>query len=182
MPSIAITQPYEAVYILDPSLGDEQVQPILAKYRGVIETNGGVVESAEVWERRRLAYEIKGRTEGIYVVMLFSSKPAVEAELRRIFQISEDQIRYMIVRRDDAEAVETAPVAAAPAATTETLAATETPAVTETPAEAPAAEAIPEVAPATEEVAGTTAEAAPEAAAPAPETPESETPAEPVAA
>lgn len=168
MPSIAITQPYEAVYILDPGLGDEQIQPILAKYRGVIETNGGVVESAEVWERRRLAYEVKGRTEGIYVVMLFSSKPAVEAELRRIFQISEDQIRYMIVRRDDAEAVETAPEA--PAA--------ETPAVTE----APAAEAIPEAAPATEEVAGTTAEetvseTAPEAAAPAPETP-----AEPVAA
>ena len=183
MPSIAITQPYEAVYILDPGLGDEQIQPILAKYRGVIETNGGVVESAEVWERRRLAYEIKGRTEGIYVVMLFSSKPAVEAELRRIFQISEDQIRYMIVRRDDAEAVETAPeapVAAAPAAT-------EAPAAVETPAEAPAAEAIPKVAPATEEVAGTTAEetvseAAPEAAAPAPETTESETPAEPVAA
>ncbi len=171
MPSIAITQPYEAVYILDPGLGDEQIQPILAKYRGVVETNGGVVESAEVWERRRLAYEVKGRTEGIYVVMLFSSKPAVEAELRRIFQISEDQIRYMIVRRDDAEAVETAPEA--PAA--------------ETPAEAPAAEAIPEVAPATEEVAGTTAEetvseTAPEAAAPAPETTESETPAEPVAA
>ena len=179
MPSIAITQPYEAVYILDPSLGDEQIQPILAKYRGVVETNGGVVESAEVWERRRLAYEVKGRTEGIYVVMLFSSKPAVEAELRRIFQISEDQIRYLIVRRDDAEAVETAPEAPA--------AEMETPSVTETPAEAPAAEApaaevIPEVAPATEEVAGTTAEAAPEAAAPAPETTESETPAEPVAA
>lgn len=155
MPSIAITQPYEALYILDPSLGDEQVQPIVAKYRGVVETNGGIVESAEVWERRRLAYEVKGRTEGIYVLMLFSSKPAVEAELRRIFQISEDQIRFLITRRDDAEAVETAPAAAAD----------EAPAATE----APAAEAIPAVAPATEEVAGTTAEATPEAEA-APET------------
>ena len=101
MPSIAITQPYEAVYIVDPSLGDEQIGTIKAKYQGIVETGGGVVENIDVWERRRLAYEIKGRTEGIYVIMQFQSKPDVEAELRRIFQISEDQIRYMIVRRDD---------------------------------------------------------------------------------
>ncbi len=168
MPSIAITQPYEALYILDPGLGDEQIQPILAKYRGVIETNGGVVESAEVWERRRLAYEVKGRTEGIYVLMLFSSKPAVEAELRRIFQISEDQIRFLITRRDDAEAIETAPDA--PAAEAPAAAAPETPAATEEVAEAPAAEAIPAVAPATEEVAGTTAEETVSEAAPEAET------------
>ena len=174
MPSIAITQPYEALYILDPGLGDEQIQPILAKYRGVVESNGGVVESAAVWERRRLAYEVKGRTEGIYVVMLFSSKPAVEAELRRIFQISEDQIRFLITRRDDAEAAEAAPTAeAAPAAETPAPAAEE----------APAAEAIPAVAPATEEVAGTSAESAPEAEA-APEAAEAapEAEAEPAAA
>ena len=115
MPSIAITQPYEAVYIVDPDLGDERISAITAKYRGIIETGGGAVEKIDVWERRRLAYEIKGRTEGIYVVMQFQAKPAVEAELRRIFQISEDQIRYLIIRRDDDDAV--LPVAApAPAA------------------------------------------------------------------
>lgn len=103
MPSIAIAQPYEAVYIVDPSLGDEQIGTIKAKYQGIVETGGGVVENIDVWERRRLAYEIKGRTEGIYVIMQFQAKPAVEAELRRIFQISEDQIRFLIVRRDDEE-------------------------------------------------------------------------------
>ena len=103
MPSIAITQPYEAVYIVDPGLGDEQIGTIKAKYQGIVETGGGTVENIDVWERRRLAYEIKGRTEGIYVIMQFQAKPAVEAELRRIFQISEDQIRFLIVRRDDEE-------------------------------------------------------------------------------
>ena len=103
MPSIAITQPYEAVYIVDPGLGDEQIGAIKAKYSGIVETNGGTVGTIDVWERRRLAYEIKGRTEGIYVIMQFEAKPAVEAELRRIFQISEDQIRFLIVRRDDEE-------------------------------------------------------------------------------
>ena len=110
MPSIAITQPYEAVYIMDPDLGDERISAITAKYRQVVENGGGTLEKVDVWERRRLAYEIKGRTEGIYVVMQFRSKPAVEAELRRIFQISEDQIRFLIIRRDDEEAL--LPVAA----------------------------------------------------------------------
>jgi len=103
MPSIAITQPYEAVYIVDAGLGDEQIGVIKAKYQGIVETGGGAVENIDVWERRRLAYEIKGRTEGIYVIMQFQAKPDVEAELRRIFQISEDQIRFLIVRRDDEE-------------------------------------------------------------------------------
>ena len=115
MPSIAITQPYEAAYIVDPGLGDEQIQPIVAKYRAIIENGGGTFEKVDIWERRRLAFEVKGRTDGIYVFMQFRAKPAVEAELRRIFQISEDQIRYLIIRRDDAE--ELLPVGqAAPAA------------------------------------------------------------------
>ena len=119
MPSIAITQPYEAVYIMDPDLGDERISAITAKYRAVVETGGGTLEKIDVWERRRLAYEIKGRTEGIYVIMQFRAKPPVEAELRRIFQISEDQIRFLIIRRDDEEALLPvalpAPAAAAPA-------------------------------------------------------------------
>ncbi len=142
MPSIAITQPYEAVYIVAADLGDEQITAISAKYRGIVESGGGVVEKTDVWERRRLAYEIKGRTEGIYVVMQFRSKPAVEAELRRIFQISEDQIRFLIVRRDE----ETDPLPVAQTAASAPQAA---------PAPAPAAEADP----------AETAEEAPEPAA-----------------
>jgi len=103
MPSIAITQPYEAVYIVDATLGDEQIGAITAKYKTLIETGGGAVDKIDIWERRKLAYEIKGKTEGIYVIMQFHGKPAVEAELRRVFQISEDQIRFLIVRQDEVE-------------------------------------------------------------------------------
>ena len=167
MPSIAIEQSYEAVYIVDADLGDEQIGVITAKYRGVVEGGGGVVEKVDQWERRRLAYEIKGRTEGIYLVMQFRSKPAVETELRRIFQISEDQIRSMIVRRDEdsdavpvqngmpvrqfapapqAAPVQTAPVQAAPA--TAPAPATEAPVVEAAPVvETPPAEEPTVVAP-----------------------------------
>lgn len=103
MPSIPIAHLYEAIYIVDPDLGEEQVNAIAGKYKSLVETQGGTVEKIDVWERRKLAYEIKGRTEGIYVVMQFTCFPVVEAELRRIFLISEDQIRYMILRPDEIE-------------------------------------------------------------------------------
>lgn len=131
MPTIAITRPYEAVYIVDPDLGEEQVQAIIGRYRQIVESNGGAVTDVRVWERRKLAYEIKGRTEGIYVVMQFTGTSKAEAELRRIFQISEDQIRAMIVKQDrpapPAEEAASAP-SAAPA---------QAPAPVEAPAPAP---------------------------------------------
>jgi len=161
LPSIAITRPYEAIYILDPDLGDEQVQAIVTRYRQIVENNGGTVLSADVWERRKLAYAIKGRTEGIYVVMQFTGEAKVEAELRRVFQISEDQLRSMIVRPEPADApalpvAPTAPEQAVVAAPTPPGAVTEpeaapTPAVVAETADAPAeaAEAAePELAPA----------------------------------
>ncbi len=102
MPSVAITRPYEAVYIVDPDMGEEQISTVTNRYKQIVETNGGTVAKVDVWERRKLAYTIKGRTEGIYVVMHFSGPAQAESELRRIFQISEDQMRAMIVRQDEA--------------------------------------------------------------------------------
>lgn len=141
MPSIAITRAYEAIYILDPDLGDEQVQAIVTRYRQIVENNGGTVTSADVWERRKLAYAIKGRTEGIYVVMQFTGEATVEAELRRIFQISEDQLRAMIVKPEpaDAPALPAATPDAAPAPEPEAAAPPPAAPETETPEPAPAA-------------------------------------------
>jgi small subunit ribosomal protein S6 len=186
MPSIAITQPYEAVYILDPTLGDEQIGATTTKYRNVVETGGGAVGTIDVWERRRLAYEIKGRTEGIYVVMQFEAKPMVEAELRRVFQISEDQIRYMIVRRDENEADAPMPPPRSHfAASAAQAASAPAPAPVEVPAPAPAVEEAPTApeAPAGEAPVAETAatETAPVAETAATETApvvETETPAE----
>ena len=152
MPSIAITQPYEAVYIVDATLGDEQIGVITAKYKTLIETGGGAVDKIDIWERRKLAYEIKGRTEGIYVIMQFHAKPAVEAELRRVFQISEDQIRFLIVRQDEVEpalpVIAPAPVAeleAVPVAEAAPVAGETAPVVEEVAPAAEAAAETPEV-------------------------------------
>jgi len=151
MPSIAVSRSYEAIYILDPDSSDEQIATTTTRYKTVVETAGGTVEKLDVWERRRLAYPVKGRTEGIYVVMNFDGIATVEAELRRVFQISEDQIRYMIVKPEDVEPLlpiqESAPVAeaAAPvAAVVENSAVEAGPSVDETIAPAEAEEVAAE--------------------------------------
>jgi small subunit ribosomal protein S6 len=159
MPSIAVKRKYEAIYIIKPDATDEQINATIQRYKGIVENAGGEVEKTGVWERRKLAYEIKGYTEGIFVLLNFIGEATVEAELRRIFQISsgEDQIRYMIVKPEESEgtggrpspeltetvqrpAPAPAPVAEAPAAAP----------VAEAPAAAPVAEAAPEAAPAAE--------------------------------
>lgn len=171
MPSIAISRPYEAIYIVDPDLGEEQVNAITDRYKALVETNGGTVEKIDVWERRKLAYAIKGRTEGIYVVMQFTGVPSVEVELRRIFQISEDQLRAMIVKPEEGA------VSAPPAAESPVRAAAPVP----VPAPVPAVEDQP--APPDEDLAPTTEpEIDPVAAAEPPEAEAEPTEAEPTEA
>jgi small subunit ribosomal protein S6 len=91
---------YEAVFILETTLGDEQTRAIVDKYTGVITANGGIVDDTDRWDPRRLAYEIKGKREGIYYVVNFRSAAATRNELDRIFRISDDILRYIIVKQD----------------------------------------------------------------------------------
>lgn len=92
---------YEVVYVIAPDKTEEQVQAVIDKYTNLITNQGGTIDRTDVWERRRLAYEIKGYTEGIYVVTTFRSLPKAEAELRRVFRISEDTLRSIVIRPDE---------------------------------------------------------------------------------
>ena len=93
---------YEAMYIVDADTPDESLDPVIEKYNKIVTDGGGeVVESAK-WEkgRRPLAYEIAKKRDGLYVLMQFKSDAAVPKELDRIFKISDDVIRHLIVRQD----------------------------------------------------------------------------------
>jgi small subunit ribosomal protein S6 len=100
---------YEVVYVVAPDLSEEQVQTIVDKYANLITNRGGSVIKSDVWERRRLAYEIQGYHEGVYIVVHFRALPSVEAELRRVFRISEDTLRYVIIRPEDESVLNTPP-------------------------------------------------------------------------
>ena len=90
---------YEALYILDPALGEEEITALVEKFKGVVEANGTVSE-IDQWGKRRLAYPINDLNEGYYVLMTFESKPELPAELDRVMKITDSVMRSLIVCKD----------------------------------------------------------------------------------
>lgn len=89
---------YEAFYIVKPEFTEGDVQKIADRFKGIVETNGGTVERAGKWDKRKLAYEINGYKEGTYILMNFEAGAAVPAELSRLLGISDDVIRHRIFK------------------------------------------------------------------------------------
>lgn len=96
-----MVRPYEALYIVHPDLPDEEVSATMEKYKQVVEEQGGEVESVNRWEKRHLAYDVKGQREGIYVLMSFKSEAKAATELNRLFKIGDNVLRHIIVRLDE---------------------------------------------------------------------------------
>lgn len=89
---------YELMVILDPELEERTVAPSLDKFLNVIRKGGGTVENVNIWGRRKLAYEIKKKTEGIYAVVDLNSEPALAKELDRQLNLNESVLRTKLVR------------------------------------------------------------------------------------
>ncbi|GGL39581.1 30S ribosomal protein S6 [Phycicoccus endophyticus] len=89
---------YELMVILDPELDDRTVQPSLEKFLKVVTTDGGSIDTVDVWGRRRLAYEIKKKAEGIYAVVGFTAEPATAKELDRQLGLNESVMRTKLLR------------------------------------------------------------------------------------
>lgn len=89
---------YELMLILDPDLEERTIEPSLDAYLNLVRSDGGSVESVDVWGRRRLAYEIDKKHEGIYAVVTLSAEPATVAELDRQLGLNESVMRTKVVR------------------------------------------------------------------------------------
>lgn len=89
---------YEVMVIFDPDLEERTVAPALDNFLSVIRKDGGAVEKVDVWGRRRLAYEINKKNEGIYAVLDLSAPPAAVAELDRQLTLSESVLRTKVIR------------------------------------------------------------------------------------
>lgn len=92
---------YEITYIIDPALEEEQVNALVDRFSALVTTNGGEVAGIDRWEKRRLAYEINGKREGLYVVMTVRTTPQVMAEMDRQMRITEGIIRHIIIRPEE---------------------------------------------------------------------------------
>ncbi len=89
---------YELMVILDPEVEERTVAPSLEKYLSVVSQSDGKVDNVDIWGRRRLAYEINKRAEGIYAVVDFHATPAVAQELDRQLGLNEAVLRTKVLR------------------------------------------------------------------------------------
>jgi len=121
---------YEILLILEPDAAEERQEEILPRTRELIEKSGGTFDSHDVWGRRRLAYEIDHKGEGVYHLLTFSCEPTTLEEAARVLKITDGVMRHMATRR-----VATAAGAATSAPAEDTGAAEEYPAAEEAEAE-----------------------------------------------
>jgi small subunit ribosomal protein S6 len=91
---------YEVMVIFDPDTEERTVQPTLEKHLKVITKGGGSVDNLDIWGRRRLAYEIRKKSEGIYAVINLTAEPNDVKELDRQFTINEEIMRTKVIRPD----------------------------------------------------------------------------------
>jgi small subunit ribosomal protein S6 len=89
---------YELMVILDPDLEERTVAPSLDKFLNVVRQGGGTVDNVDVWGRRRLAYDIDKKSEGIYAVVNMNAEPAVAQELDRQLGLNEAVLRTKLIR------------------------------------------------------------------------------------
>jgi len=111
---------YEILLMLDPELAEERQEEILTRIRELVEKSGGTWRSHDAWGRRRLAYEIGHKGEGIYHLVVFQSDAPTLDEITRVLKIDDGVMRHLATRhiegsRTSAPRDDAAPVAAAAA-------------------------------------------------------------------
>jgi small subunit ribosomal protein S6 len=89
---------YELMVILDPELEERTVAPSLDRFLNVVRQGGGTVDNVDIWGRRRLAYDIKKKSEGIYAVVNMTATPEVAKELDRQLGLNESVLRTKLLR------------------------------------------------------------------------------------
>ena len=90
---------YEILLMLDPELPEERQDEIVARTRELVEKGNGTWVGHDPWGRRRLAYEIDKKTDGIYHLLQFDAEPETLDELTRILKITDGVMRHLATRR-----------------------------------------------------------------------------------
>ncbi len=91
---------YELMIILDPEVDERTVAPSLDKLLQVVKTGGGSIDKVDIWGKRRLAFEINKKAEGIYAVVDMTTNPALAQELDRQLGLNEAVLRTKLLRPD----------------------------------------------------------------------------------
>ena len=92
--------PYELLLIITPDFDESEAEALTDQVKGIIE-NGGTLLKVDPWGKKRLAYPIRKRSEGYYVLYIFESAPSFVAELSQSLRVIETILRYMVVQYED---------------------------------------------------------------------------------
>lgn len=90
---------YESVVIINSSLEETKIKSVVEKISNLINSNGKV-ETVEEIGSKKLAYEINKQKEGYYVVYNFESNPGAIAELERVYRITDEVIKFIVVKKE----------------------------------------------------------------------------------
>jgi small subunit ribosomal protein S6 len=115
---------YEILLMLDPELPDERQNEIVGRVRELVERSGGSWDAHSPWGRRRLAYEIQHKGEGVYHLLTFECDAETLDEISRVLKITDGVMRHLAVRRVQGAAA-TPPPPPAPVAAEESVQTTE---------------------------------------------------------
>ena len=91
---------YEIMVIIDPDVDERQVPALLEKHLKVITSENGIIDGQDIWGKRRMAYEINKKPEGIYAVLNVTAAPESVSEMDRLMTIDEQIMRTKVMRTD----------------------------------------------------------------------------------
>ena len=94
-----MTNNYETIMIINSNLDEAATKATVEKFSNLISANG-TVESTEEWGKKKLAYPIKKQSEGYYVLVKFTSNPEFIDELERVYNITDEVIKHIVVKKD----------------------------------------------------------------------------------
>jgi len=93
---------YETIYIVKPTLSEEEITKISEKIKALIEKDGGEIISTDSFGKKRLAYEVRKEKRGIFLILHFKATPPILKELEQTFRLSETIIKYLTIKiRED---------------------------------------------------------------------------------
>lgn len=91
---------YESVIIINPNVEEQTIKALIAKFTDLI-NNDGKLEKVDELGKKRLAYEIKKQKEGYYIVFYFEANPTLIAELERVYRITDEVMKFIVVKQED---------------------------------------------------------------------------------
>ena len=93
-------RPYETTFIVNASLDDTQIEPVIGQVQQLLTNNGGEIEAIQRLGRKRMAYSVRKKNNGFYVNIQFKANGALIAQLERHYALEENILRYLTIQLD----------------------------------------------------------------------------------